>query len=283
MINKNITDFNPDLKERIIKDYQKTHTLKKVEHRYNLTHNECLAILLDGGISDVELRHIVSATNIFSESFIVISDTHVGSYNENIEYLNEVYDFAIKNGIKHIFHAGDLLQSNIRPVNKKFMNQEIQAEHLVNVYPEDSQIINHILLGNHDFHAISKKEEVYKIISSRKDFDIMGYKRAYFTWNNYLLNLSHDIEKYRLKIPNVETLLRFVGHRHNTHVVGDSTIFAPTLSDDVKFYGGPSMPGFLVVTTDANRLKVSYMAFIDNNLEFAGVVMSKKLTRKYRI
>lgn len=42
--------------------------------------------------------------------FIVISDTHFGSIFESIEYLEMVYEYAVKNGIKYIFHCGDLIE-----------------------------------------------------------------------------------------------------------------------------------------------------------------------------
>lgn len=287
MIKTRIEDYDDKLKFKVLKSYQKFHNAKKVQNQYGLSRNELIAILLESGIKGAELKSILASTHIFSESFIIISDTHIGSKLENPLYLKIVYDYALKNNIKHIFHAGDLLQSSIKPVNPKYMNPMTQASHLIDVYPESNRITNHILLGNHDFHIIEKESQVWKILSSRKDFDILGFKKAYFTWNNYLLSMSHDINKYHIILPNVDSLVRFVGHRHSINVVGDSTVFSPTLSDDIKYYGYASNPGFLYVTNEQGRIRVYYM-IIDKldekyKIENGGIILSKKMTGKYRV
>lgn len=280
MILKTIDEYNYVLKKNVCRSYNKSHNLDLIEKNFNLTRNEILAILLDMGISDKELMNYLSTTNVYGDSFIVISDTHIGSKLENAEYLKIIYDFALKNKIKNIFHAGDLFQSTMKPVDPKYIDLKNQAQHLLDVYPESKNVKNHILFGNHDLHAINKEYGVLKIISSRKDFDLLGFKKAYFSWNKHLLSITHEIDKYHLKIPNVNSLIRFSGHRHAIDIVGTSTIYAPPLCDDIKEYGYLSKPGFLLVTRKNNRMQVIYFSInleMREKVEEQGIILSKKL------
>lgn len=286
MIKTRIEEYDDRFRNNVIRKYYNLRDLNKLERHFNLSRNEVLAILIEAGVKDNELKSVCSSFNFYDDSFIVISDTHFGSKLENEDYLKEVYNFALKLGIKHIFHTGDLLQSTIKPVNPRYSDVITQANHMLDIYPESKKVTNHILLGNHDLHAIEKKNDVFKILSSRKDFDILGFKKVYFKWNNYLLSMSHDLDKYHLKLPNINQLIRFAGHRHSLNIVGDSTIFSPTLSDDLKYYNSSSEPGFLFVIKENDRMKVFYITINleqDKKLENQGIILSKKMTGKYRV
>ena len=90
--------------------------------------------------------------------FIVISDTHFGSIFESIEYLEMVYEYAVKNGIKYIFHCGDLIEGeeyyDSGRSKWEYRNIYLQIEHILNDYCYDESIKNIILLGNHDVKSL---------------------------------------------------------------------------------------------------------------------------------
>jgi len=150
-----------------------------------------------------------------------------------------------------------LIQSTMRPTNPKLRDETKQILYTVENYPCVDGITTHILFGNHDFHTLKKDDNYIKVINSRPDFDVIGFKRAYFTWNKYLLNVRHETEKYRLEIPNVDTELMLCGHRHEFYVHGHDKIMVPCLCRDVKnYHKSLSLPGFLELYMDKDKLKM---------------------------
>lgn len=284
--------IDPDLMKSINKDFIKQKSIYTIASDYSLTYNEVLAILNESGIDIKKLKKVLCQYNLGNEPFIIISDTHLGSSLENIKYLDRIYEYATINNIKTILHTGDLLQSTLRPVNPKLTNPFKQVEHAVDNYPKDDNISNYILFGNHDFHLLKKDDELYQVIDSRKDFNLLGFKKAYFLWNKFLFSANHEIEGYKLQIPNVDSYVRFVGHRHELKVVGDKTIMVPTLSEDVKSYEKYNYPGFLVVKRENNRMRVFHYIIkdftdikeCDYGVEVPifphGVVLSKSLLKR---
>lgn len=209
--------------------------------------------------------------NINDSKIIIIADTHFCSIYENISYLENVYNYALKNNIKTILHAGDLLQGIYRNVSKKYRTLERQVEHLEAIYPYDSSITNHILLGNHDFQIFNKDIEQCSIIS-RSDLNILGIKKIYFNWHNSLLELFHKCPKYPNEIKFIPTILKLYGHSHH-FAIHKSTVLVPTLSDDLKVDG---LPGFLVASIDDQNI---YLELIEFNPQMTNpqMVLKKSL------
>lgn len=252
---KQIDDY---IINRIKKDYeQNSLSVSNISIKYNLERNIILNILINNNllITDLPNRYINE------KKFIVISDTHLGSKLDKIKYLEYVYNFAIKNKIKSIVHAGDLMQGTIRPVSKNLVDQEKQLNYIVKYYPYDETIKNHIVFGNHDFHTLSKKEEYIKILQSRKDFNLMGYKKAYLNWCNELIAVSHNINNYHIQIPNVDPFLRFVGHSHSMYI-NKNNVYVPPLCLDTKIKpNGIPNPGFLVVKSEKAKINIYHYIF----------------------
>ena len=196
------------------------------------------------------------------EKIIIISDTHFGSIYENLDYLKYVYEYATLNNIKTILHAGDLIQSTKRNVKKNYRDEYNQICHVIESYPKDSIIQNYILFGNHDYHTLKKDPKYLKLLSNRKDFNLLGTKRSYLTWHNQTISLIHHTPKFNLEIPNLETLVNFCGHTHKLSI-HDKSIHVPTLSDDLK---DSSLPGFLVATIKSNILFIEHIYFEEKNI-----------------
>lgn len=253
MISK-LEDIDSSLRSTIIKQNNEGKNVNRLIEEYNLSRNEILGILNEN-VPLKNLEHYLSNASIKTKRVIVISDTHLGSELDQIKYLDTVYNYAKYNGIDTIIHCGDLMQSTIRPVKKNLIKEEKQLDYVVKSYPQDEEIKNYILLGNHDHHILRKNDDFIKVLESRSDFNLLGFKRTYLKWNKYLITLSHDIDKYHINIPNIDTQLKIVGHRHELKVSYPAKITMPSLSDDLKRYSNtPNLPGFIVLEMNSGRI-----------------------------
>lgn len=255
---RSLNEVEPIIIDKVIKDYEVSNMpINNIAGKYQLERNVVLAILNDR----VKTKELPNG-HIKGNSFIVIGDTHIGSKLEKMIYLDYVYEYATKNNIRDIVHVGDLIQSTMRPVDRKYIKEKKQIDHLVNDYPSDDNIKNHILFGNHDFHTLNNNPHYYRIIASRKDFNLLGFKRAYLDWQKYLICVDHPINKYHINIPNVDPLLRLIGHSHFFHVKGPNNIYTPALSLDQKYYTNQiPYPGFLVISKSENKTLITFYAF----------------------
>ena len=290
---RDINEFSKSLKKKVTSDFYNGDHVKYIACAHDLSINEVLAILGDRSVDAKRLRRELSTCDINDDRFIVIADTHIGSTRMDMSMLDYVYDYAKRTGINHIFHAGDLLQSTMRPTNQRLRDEYKQITYTVDHYPHIDGIKTHILFGNHDFHTLIKDDHYLKVLKSRKDFDILGFKRAYFTWNKYLLNIRHEIDKYKIEIPNVDTEAMLCGHRHEFYVHGHDKIMLPCLCGDVKnYHTSLSLPGFIEVYQDKDKLKIITHSFLPENYEeriFEGeprkvkMEYSRKLNKNFKI
>lgn len=280
MITK-INQIDEKIRKNIVKKYKsKKCNVVDLMKNYNLSHNEILAILSDKADTD-KLRMDIPTFKMSDEDFIIISDTHICSKLMDLKLMKIVYDFASKNGIKHILHGGDLLQGTSFPVHENIRDGLRQANKCIQVVPRVEDITTHILYGNHDFQAIKNNAYALKAIASRKDFDIIGFHRAYFSWGKNLFSIKHPIEKYKLVIPRFSTECNFYGHRHDFKV-DEKGIYLPTLSKDLKEYGEMTKPGWLLVSRDGDKMVVYHFIIdLDYGIHDQGVCYSKKLANSF--
>ncbi len=208
--------------------------------------------------------------------FIVISDTHFGSIFESIEYLEIVYDYAIKNGIKYIFHCGDLIEGEeyyeSERIKWKYRNIYLQIEHILNDYCYDESIKNIILLGNHDVKSLKVRGiDLNDVLKERNDFISLGYRNGYIKVKNDYIALKHDIE--RMLNPNypLATSLSFSGHTHQYRCKFDDKnvrFIVPTLSN-MKSEKEIINIGFLVGELDLSNkidgIKIDYIDLTNKN------------------
>ncbi len=203
--------------------------------------------------------------NIDEESefkFIVISDTHFGSVFENIEYLDYVYEYASKNGINYILHAGDLIEGSYDDFGRckeEYKTIDSQVEHVLKDYSYDKNIKNMILLANHDAYSIYHYGvDIVPLLSEREDFQILGYRCAYIKVNDKYISLKHEISRLKNNLKDYLTLIDFIGHSHQYRCNYNKTntrIRVPTLSDMRSNL--IVNKGFLVCNINFDDLKVN--------------------------
>lgn len=219
---------------------------------------------------DFHKKKEISVLNNYK--FIVISDTHYGSIYENLHYLDEVYNYAIKENISDIYHCGDFIDGNYNDYCRTKNNMctvKSQAEYVVDRYLYDKNITNHILLGNHDFSGIVfEKCDITTILNQRSDFDILGYKIAYIKLKNEFISLKHAINKIKNNISEELVLLNFSGHTHQyrCNYFGNIHNFKVPALCDLKEYNHCLNKGYLVceICFDndfASYIKVKYISF----------------------
>lgn len=213
--------------------------------------------------------------------FIVISDTHFGAKYENLSYLDYVYNYAVKNGIKHIIVTGDLIEGNCFNYywcKNEYKSIKAQLEHVFFDYCYDDSIDNYILLGNHDFGAYSREGiEISNYLNIRDDFKILGYKEAYLKIKDEYITLKHEVSKIISVLNNPSTSLNFMGHSHQYRCLynNDSVIYrVPALCDVSGGFTYVVNKGFLVCdisfdNVGLTNIKSEYINFDGNNILFA--------------
>lgn len=230
-----------------------------------------------------EQKIILPVSKINSNKIIIISDTHFGSTYDNYSYLDTVYNYAINNNITDILHGGDLTQGTPKPVNKNCIDLCKQVKNVIDFYPYDKNIKNYILLGNHDNNIYNNKNNILTMFDERKDLELLGIVKIYLNWYNYLISISHYIKNHNLDILRIEPLINFAGHRHDLKIK-DNTLFLPTLSDDLKYYGNnENYPAFLHAEIIDNKLFIYKYDFINSKEVNKKLVLEKDTNERVRL
>lgn len=204
------------------------------------------------------------------KKFLLISDTHIGnSKMQNFKLINNIYDFALKNGIKNIFHLGDVFEGiDCNDSEKeKMIKIEKQVNLFKNYYPnlEPDELRTISLLGNHDKTIYgtygtdvlcefdNMKPQLYDLRSVTKDnpgFIFYARKNFSLNLNNIPIHFSHRLYINNLhrevKIKKTEDItekvgdidcrypLNFSGHLHN------SLLYKNGGNNEQLFVGVPS-------------------------------------------
>lgn len=228
-------------------------------------------------VSFGKIAHLSDEENV---KFIVISDTHFGARYENMSYIDYVYNYAKKNGIKYIIVTGDLIEGNCFNYywcKKEYSNIKAQLEHVFYDYCYDDEIKNIILLGNHDFSSFVKEGvDISKYLSIRDDFEILGYKEAYLKVRDDIITLKHEVSKILNALNNPSTSLNFMGHSHQYRCLynNDSVIYrVPALCDVSGGFNYTVNKGFLVCELNFDsvglcNIESEYINFDGDNISF---------------
>lgn len=187
-----------------------------------------------------------SMVDLTDQKVVFISDTHFASKHENVEYFPVVLDFCRNHGIFNLFHGGDIGDGMVE-AERKYQTPTQQIDHIVNIYPEDKQIRQYILGGNHDVKYLKSGYDLLKILSvEKKNVFPLGYLQSYFTVFGYPISFEHH-SKIQLQYRLVEFPFAITGHAHKSRFA-DDFIKLPTLSDDIHMKNDPGgIPGFVVM------------------------------------
>ena len=270
---KTVYEYTKKEIREILNYYREGFSIKDIAELTGLTYYEVI-FLLQKSLSDLDIPSNYIYEEIPDEKILIVSDTHVGSYKENLEYIREAYRVAQSLGIKKAIHGGDLIQSTFSNVHKKYMNEDRQIDHLLQEYPTGLE--NYIVLGNHDLNTVKKDDHYLARMSERKDFHIMGIKRAYLSWQGHRITLSHECRKYRMPIESLDAILSFAGHSHHLIYHNNGSIKIPTLSDDL-FEHNYGLPGFLIGELRGDDFRLDSYYYHQDSLREKPRILTKKL------
>lgn len=280
------------MESRILNLLKEGHSFEEIEQILNLSNKEMKSILENinkeirnhyshikyyengkRGFSKEEILEsgVITEKNSDYYKSVVISDTHFGNHKEDMSLLNKVYDYCIQSNIHNIYHLGDLVDGTTGP-DEKELNSKEQIEHVVLDYPIENNILNFILLGNHDLDTINEDLTLHDaIMKNRRDMMCLGYGTNEFHIKNDKMILKHSILIDKTD-NNYSGKLIFKGHSHQMKFVDELDnykIFVPSLSN-LQFVDG-TVPGFLLLELGfhngfINECVTTHYGVIDNKL-----------------
>ena len=111
---KDFRDLDINLINSICNDFETYRDFNILRQIYPyLDYNILYSVLFSIGKYKKELYSKLQQVNIGDKKILLISDTHYGSAHDNMKYAHEVFNFAVANGIRSIFHGGDIIESEV--------------------------------------------------------------------------------------------------------------------------------------------------------------------------
>lgn len=264
-----------DYFEEIIKVLLKNRDFKQVCDEFSLYNYDLIKIILyfldpmfgsrfrkdKYSEDDINLLKDIYKKNavifdISDEPFLFISDTHMGSVGERLDYFECVMDYCKYNQIRCIIHGGDIGDGTIFRNNRsEWIDNEIDAfnqiKYILERYPYSADVVQFLLAGNHD-NKYCNYDILKELVNDCKEKNIypLGYYQAFFSINGHCVSLEHENHMIP-EITFAPTLLphdlTIHGHSHISHFY-ENDIYLPTLSDNICHNNTElGLPGFLVV------------------------------------
>lgn len=130
--------------------------------------------------------------------FGLMGDTQINSKYTQLTYLHEYYDECVRQGIKHVYHTGDIDEGDQMRMGHQYECYNQGADDHVNeiarVYPIRDGITTHFISGNHDASITRRSgHDIGKAIAAKRpDMEYLGADCAivYLT-PNCILQLQH--------------------------------------------------------------------------------------------
>lgn len=194
---------------------------------------------------------------------IVISDMHIGNIKSDINLLCKVYEYASKNDIKTILNCGDNIEGDYTHDSLNLKDIYSQIDTLVKKHPYDKNIMNYIILGNHDHHSLTSdgldiaeriKKARYDIVPIGHGVGAVGLKQD----NIVMLHKLHD--RFAPSVGNDSNLI-LTGHGHmmKTKAYEKLNICVPSLSYVSPDKTKEVIPGFIDLKIDFEKGKMEFI------------------------
>jgi predicted phosphodiesterase len=190
-------------------------------------------------------------------SFMVLTDTHLGSDKARLDALHWAYDHAASLGIREVYHCGDVTDgfytnrmTSIREQDAVGFQEQLRL--VVDHYPKIEGVTTYFITGNHDAtHMRNGFADMGESISmARKDMVYLGhnYAKIYLTESTTMAlvhptdgsanTLSLKLQKLIDNNPKRKADLMFVGHYHKSvrlKYKGSFGYLLPSLQDQTSF------------------------------------------------
>jgi predicted phosphodiesterase len=118
----------------------------------------------------------------------LVGDTHLASKEERLSELHQQYDLYQSEGIKHVFHAGNIVDGYVPRINGGSVYEcsiDGQCKYVIDNYPKREGIITHFITG--DDHEGWWQKEGFNFggyltylagLEGRTDLDYIGHVEA---------------------------------------------------------------------------------------------------------
>lgn len=133
--------------------------------------------------------------------FGIVSDTHLCSKHQQLTFLNTMYDRFEREGIKTVYHAGDITEGYKMRAGQEHEvfkhGADEQIDYTISVYPKREGMKTYFIIGNHDLsHIKSGGIDIgKKIARERKDMIYLGALNAkIFLTPNCTMELNHPLD-----------------------------------------------------------------------------------------
>lgn len=128
----------------------------------------------------------------------VVSDTHLGSTQQQLTLLKQSYKEFKEEGIKIVFHTGDVVEGD----GKLFKGQiyemfqhgsDAMIEYTIANYPKEKGITTYMIGGSHDYSFFKSggTDVLQAIAKKRKDIKYLGMFGAYFNIGGIVIYIMH--------------------------------------------------------------------------------------------
>jgi len=192
---------------------------------------------------------------------LVISDLHIGSVDGDIKLLDSVYEYASKNNINIILNCGDSIEGDYTSYKKNIKDIHSQIEYFTKKYPYDKNIINFMILGNHDYHSFHYDGlDVSKAIKkNRYDIVPIGNGQGNVNVKKDNIILFHKLyDGFKPIIKDEKIVLSGHSHMMKTKLRDIFWLGVPTLSYKSNDKTKDVIPGFIDLTIDIEKEKFEY-------------------------
>lgn len=282
-INNQIPKHSLILSELVKKGYN----INKLVANSNGINEEHIVKFLSDNFQDPDVKKFLTAYydqyRVDSDKVMIISDTHLGGIYGNYDLVYWVYDFALKNGIKYILHAGDIIEGYVnRSIESPIVYEQVKE--LQEKYPRTDEIKTYYILGNHDYFWTDDKIHrtncdilyVKNSLNEVKNLIYTGVLKTYINfYDEHRIMLYHS-NQYGLRYPNLEHDLILKGHGHGYCIdEKNNIVHLPSLCKNTHNKNINS--GFIVLSLLDNSYEIDEYRFNNGNFHKEG---TKKLVYK---
>ena len=164
---------------------------------------------------------------------MVVSDLHLGCEKENLQAIDKIMDYNIRKDIRLVLNTGDFVDGFFGQHKKHHETHEEQIEYALRRYPSDDNILNFLVLGNHDIQSLKQTGIDLAAVMQNERFDMipLGYEEAELSIGDDSIIMHHRIESAYKSDFNKDKLA-LIGHTHQMkHSKNQNAVYVPSLSD----------------------------------------------------
>ena len=280
------------MKQKIINMIDNNYSFSDILIENNLQDYELLNIIyyLISKEKNISKESLTKIRNIFYQNFsflnltesklLIISDTHLGSSNQNIKYIEQAEDIAKKEQVNSIFHLGDIGDGQVDKT--MFTTIKDEVEYLLEIYNFFSNYPQYLLGGNHDEKYQKENYDILKLLKEiNANIIPIGYREAHFRIFNKIIALEHESKSKKQSKHIINPNFTITGHSHKSRFK-ENEVYVPSLSDVIPNQNLNDIePGFMILETskEGKRINLNFTRY-QTTCNGPEIIKTKKYTLK---